>query len=96
MSSPVKSANWDGVERRKPDSNRRTDKSRRASGERRLDLRVSSTHHRRTLRGWIRSLTKARLGVDRRKGKNRRIINDRRNPLSQSRLTSEELADLLR
>ncbi|OEU47087.1 MAG: hypothetical protein BA866_08530 [Desulfobulbaceae bacterium S5133MH15] len=96
MKPPAKNHKWDGVERRKPGSNRRTNVDRRKiAAERRRDTRDGLPGHKRTLRGWIRSLTRTRLGVDRRKGRDRRTITDRRNPLSQARLTREELADLL-
>jgi hypothetical protein len=47
------------------------------------------------MKAWIRSLTNARLGVDRRKKVDRRSIEDRRQQRLESILTKEELADLL-
>ncbi len=47
------------------------------------------------MKAWIRSLTNARLGVDRRKKADRRSIEDRRLQRLESLLTQEELADLL-
>ncbi len=96
MNPPSNNHIWDGIERRKPGSNRRKAEHRRVAMERRRDTRGEALEHKRTLRSWVRSLTRSRLGVDRRKGRDRRTITDRRNPLSQSRLTKEELADLLR
>ena len=93
MSEPANSA-WDGTERRKK-NRRRDDHDRRKSMERRCDIRENRRKPKKTLRTWMRSLTNARLGVDRRKGKDQRTIHDRRNPSPRSMLTKEELADLL-
>lgn len=87
--------NWDEVERRMPNSDRRNTE-RRSYLERRYDGRGGGQRHRRSLLGWLRSLAKIRLGVDRRKNVNRRAdVNDRRLPPS-SLLTKEELAALLK
>ncbi len=93
MNVPADSA-WDGTERRKK-SRRQDNNDRRRSVERRCDTRDSRRKPKKTLRTWVRSLTNARLGVDRRKGKDQRTIHDRRNPSPRSMLTKEELADLL-
>lgn len=90
-------AEWDGkAERRRPESCRRkSDRDRRGFSERRYDPRKAKNPNR-TLYGWIRSLTRARLGVDRRQQGDQRIIENRRVPLKpSSMLTKEELADLL-
>lgn len=94
MTPPVYN-NWDGTERRKPNSCRRNNE-RRSARERRYDSRDSATKINRSFYGWLRSLIKARLGVDRRKYTDQRIVADRRNPTPRSMLTKEELADLLR
>lgn len=86
---------WDGIERRKPNSCRRQSE-RRSSRERRYDRREGTTKNNRGFYGWIRSLLKARLGVDRRKRIDRRVVADRRSPTPRSMLTKEELADLLK
>ena len=93
MNPPVYKT-WDGTERRKPNSCRRQSE-RRSSRERRYDRREGSTKNR-GFYGWIRSLLKARLGVDRRKNIDRRVVADRRSPTPRSMLTKEELADLLK
>ncbi len=94
MNLPV-SKSWDGIERRKPNSCRRIGE-RRSSRERRHDRRGGNKNKNRSFYGWLRSLVKARLGVDRRKNTDRRVIADRRNPMPRSMLTKEELADLLK
>ena len=94
MNPPVYK-NWDGVERRKPNSNRRNSE-RRSARERRFDRRDSTLKKNRGFYGWLRSLIKARLGVDRRKYIDQRTVPDRRNPSPRSMLTKEELADLLK
>jgi len=87
--------NWDEVERRRPNSDRRN-AERRSYLERRYDRRGGGQKHRRSLLGWLRSLAKIRLGVDRRKNVDRRAVaKDRRLPPS-SLLTKEELAALLK
>lgn len=88
---------WDGTtERRRPESCRRkSDRERRDYSERRYDSRKAKNPNR-TLHGWIRSLTHARLGVDRRQQGDQRIVLNRRTPLRpSSMLTKEEIADLL-
>ncbi|MFT5728503.1 MAG: hypothetical protein ACI8PB_002657 [Desulforhopalus sp.] len=88
---------WDGTtERRRPEScRRRNDRDRRAYSERRYDSRKAKNPHR-TLYGWIRSLTRSRLGVDRRQQGDQRIIANRRTPSRpSSMLTKEEISDLL-
>jgi hypothetical protein len=88
---------WNGTtERRHPESCRRSsDRDRRGYSERRYDSRKAK-HPNRTLYGWVRSITRARLGVDRRQQGDQRIIENRRTPLRpNSMLTKEEIADLL-
>lgn len=92
MNAPI-SKSWDGVERRTPNGCRRRSPERRSDRERRHDRRKDPTR-RRTLKEWIRSLTHARLGVDRRKGTDQRLF-DRRSSMPRSLLTQEELHDLL-
>ena len=90
-------SDWDGItERRHPESCRRkADQDRRGYSERRYDSRKAKNPNR-TLHGWVRSLTRARLGVDRRKQGDQRIIENRRTPpRPSSMLTKEEIADLL-
>jgi len=86
---------WDGIERRNLHTNRRKGENRRSPTERRCDTRDESQKQKLTLRCWMRSLTNARLGVDRRKKVDQRSAIDRRNPNPRSMLTKEELADLL-
>lgn len=86
---------WDGIERRKPLRQRREDSDRRVYYERRFDFREAHPPSRRSVGAWVRSLTNARLGVDRRKGEERRSECDRRSQKLRSLLTPEELADLL-
>ncbi len=86
--------NWDGTERRKPNSCRRTSE-RRSARERRNDRREVANKGHRSFYGWLRSLIKARMGVDRRKFVDQRKVADRRNPTPRSMLTKEELTDLL-
>lgn len=85
---------WDGIERRQANSCRRTS-DRRTFQERRYDSR-NTKNPNRTFRGWLRSFTHTRLGVDRRKRGEQRIVANRRNPRPSSMLTKEEIADLLR
>ncbi len=94
MSPPV-NRRWDGTERRKPNSCRRI-AERRSALERRCDRRESTPAKNRTMYGWLRSLVKTRLGVDRRKYFDRRIVADRRSTSPRSMLTQEELTDLLK
>lgn len=90
------SQDWDGVERRGTVGERRICSERRASVERRSDFREEEGRPvRRSLKAWVRSLAKARLGVDRRKPGERRLCSDRRSQKLRSLLTPEELADLL-
>jgi len=81
------------VERRKG-SDRRKGGDRRAAIERRHDSREGLGGRKKNIRVWLRSLTNARLGVDRRKGE-RRLIAERRQRRANSLLTKEEIADLL-
>lgn len=68
---------------------------RRNSGERRRDPRDGNQTRKRSLFAWLRSLTRSRLGVDRRKGIEQRMF-DRRCSGPRSLLTQEELEALLR
>ncbi|MFW2365609.1 MAG: hypothetical protein ACN4GW_04285 [Desulforhopalus sp.] len=87
---------WDGVERRNPNNQRRIS-DRRSYRERRSDTRGNSQKPRRRLSAWFRSLIRARLGVDRRKNIDRRVLPDRRHQKTPSSLlTKDELADLLK
>jgi len=82
-------------DRRKLHGDRR-EIERRLYTERRYDSRENGRkHNNRSFYGWIRSLVKLRLGVDRRKNNNqRKRISDRRRP--SSLLTKDELTDLLK
>ena len=91
---PIARFSWDGVERRQPDSCRRQSTDRRRSPERRLDTRINS-NPKRSVKAKIHSIISARLGVDRRKGGDRRII-ERRSTSIRSLVTPEELDALLR
>ena len=86
---------WNEIERRKPARERRESSNRRFKDERRFDFRDAHPPARRSVAAWVRSLTNARLGVDRRKGTERRVV-DRRSTELQSLLTPQEIADLLR
>ena len=81
-------------EERRKNGDRRESKERRSSEERRHDFRDGSNGPKRTIKIWLRSITKARLGVDRRK-EERRNLSDRRQPHLQPLLTPEEIKDLL-
>lgn len=81
------------VERRKG-GNRRKGEDRRLNKERRHDFRDKSVPRRRTLRIWVRSLARARLGVDRRKGERRSPVGRRQQNLN-SLLSHNEIYDLL-
>ncbi|WP_458775422.1 hypothetical protein [Desulforhopalus sp. 52FAK] len=84
---------WDGTDRRQSSRCRRSS-DRRSYNERRNDPRQSQKSNR-SFYAWVRSLTHARLGVDRRKQGDQRIISNRRNSRPSAMLTKEELADLL-
>lgn len=86
---------WNEIERRKPARERRESSDRRFKDERRFDFREIHPPACRSVTAWMRSLINARLGVDRRKGDERRIV-DRRSAALRSLLTPEEIADLLR
>jgi len=93
MTDSKDSAEKKFVERRKG-GNRRMGGDRRAALERRHDSRNGLSGRKKNIRIWLRSLTNARLGVDRRKGE-RRQITDRRERRANALLTKEEIADLL-
>jgi hypothetical protein len=86
---------WDGVERRESNNFRRTTK-RRTYRERRHDRRDGGQRQSRGFYNWLRSHTKIRLGVDRRKNGDRRITLNRRSLTPRLMLTKDELADLLK
>lgn len=75
---------------------RRLQGDRRVSNERRTDPRGEVGGAKRSLRRWIRSVTKPRVGVDRRKGGDRRSHQTQTDTNLTSLLTPEELADLLK
>lgn len=81
-------------EDRRKNGERRVLADRRAQVERRIDTRNSAEKKKRSLRTWFRSLTNARLGVDRRKG-DRRSGFDRRQKNLHSLLSQNEIQDLL-
>nr|WP_321466340.1 hypothetical protein [uncultured Desulfobulbus sp.] len=84
------------VERRVAKKDRRRTCERRCGQERRRDNRLSPARQAKTLKEWFRSVTHLRLGVDRRKNRERRLPYDRRQANQASSLLSpEELADLL-
>lgn len=96
QSSNSQSGNWNGVERRTNTRDRRQSNGRRSPRERRLDKRVASNSKRPlSLLDRLRKLTRPRLGVDRRKGGDQRILGDRRKSYPAALLTKEELAALL-
>ena len=86
---------WDKEERRKGGSGRREFSERRAANERRFDYRDAEQPPRRSIKSWVRALSNARLGVDRRKGSERRL-QDRRSLELRSLLSSEEIEAFLR
>lgn len=88
MNARISTPGWDGVERRSRSS------CRRNSSERRQDPRRGPTR-RRSLQAWLRSVTRGRPGVDRRKGAEQRLF-ERRCSDPHSLLTQEELEALLR
>ncbi len=93
MTDSKDSAEKKFVERRKG-GDRRLGGDRRVASERRHDFRNGVNTRKKNIRLWLRSLTNARLGVDRRKGE-RRQIADRRQRKTNALLTKEEIADLL-
>lgn len=94
MNVRINTLTWDGVERRSQNSCRRRNPDRRNCSERRQDPRRGPTS-RRSLLAWLRSLTRGRLGVDRRRGVEQRMF-ERRCSGTRSLLTQEELEALLR
>ncbi len=82
-----------GIDRRGQNNFRRKNIDRRNSSERRQDPRTGC-NIKRSFSAWIRSLTSGRLGVDRRKGCERRLY-DRRSSDSCSLITREEMEALL-
>lgn len=86
---------WDGEERRRSGGERRMSTARRYVHERRYDYREADPPVRRSIKSWMRSLSNSRLGVDRRKGEERRLLRDRRSLQLCSLLSPEELAALL-
>jgi len=95
-SSNSHSVGWNGAERRTRTDDRRQTNGRRVPQERRLDERVTSLSKQQlSLMGRFRKLTRPRLGVDRRKGSDQRVMDDRRNTCPAALLTKEELSALL-
>lgn len=94
MNARLSPSAWDGTERRSPKSCRRRIPDRRQHGERRRDPRTGE-QRKRSLLSWLRSLTRKRLGVDRRKGTEQRMF-ERRCSGPRSLLTQEELEALLK
>ena len=85
---PPSHGSWDGAERRRSIE-------RRSRVERRADPRAAPEQQQRSIIGAIRTVLNPRVGVDRRKGGERRR---RRRPGSapgSDVLTAEELDDLL-
>lgn len=68
---------------------------RRVTDERRCDRRVSSNGSR-SLKAWVKSLTRPRIGVDRRKQGDRRTQQIRPARDLRSLLTADEINDLLK
>ncbi len=68
---------------------------RRVSAERRSDRRVGSNESR-SLKAWVRSLIRPRMGVDRRKQGDRRKAQIRPVCDLRSLLTAEEISELLK
>lgn len=94
MSRTSKTSDSPLVERRKNGDRRKTG-DRRSHTERRHDFRDGSNQGQRmSLRVWLRSKAKSRLGVDRRKGE-RRSMSDRRQQKPHVLLSREEISDLL-
>jgi hypothetical protein len=83
------------LERRLNTSDRRKTGDRRSQDERRFDSRLATVKQRKTIKVWLRSMTRSRLGVDRRKKDDRRTSNNRRRQSMRSILTRDEIADLL-
>jgi len=93
MNAPANTL-WNGTERRGTSCRRHSDR-RRTDFERRCDTRGTSQKKKQGFYRWLRSITNARLGVDRRKNIEQRLNGNRRSILSGAMLTKEELADLL-
>lgn len=86
-------AQWDGTERRERGRCRRKARERRSHRERRSDRRQGRGQKRSPLQ-WLRSVCRARLGVDRRQRIDQRGW-ERRTLSTRSLLTKEELNELL-
>ena len=95
MNAYLSPPSWDGTERRSQNSCRRKTQDRRRSGERRRDPRDYDERPRLTFLAWLRSKTRFRLGVDRRKGREQRLF-ERRCSGPRSLLSQEELEALLK
>jgi hypothetical protein len=82
---------------RRVNGERRESGDRRANNERRYDFRDGSGLglKPKTIKIWIRSITRTRLGVDRRKGDRRRGIDRRQTVHFHALLTRDEISDLL-
>lgn len=86
---------YKNAQRKDPSAMVRRGPDRRVSDERRNDNRESNMS-RRSVRSWIKSLLKPRLGVDRRKGVDRRQARQRLEQLDpKSLVTADELKHLL-
>lgn len=75
---------------------RRVQRDRRIQGERRTDPRGGGSGRKRSVMAWVRMLTNPRIGVDRRKGVDRRRSDRERTIRIKSLLTQEELSVLLK
>ncbi|MBE0583217.1 MAG: hypothetical protein IH612_05575 [Desulfofustis sp.] len=75
---------------------RRVHPDRRVCGERRSDPRGDGIGRKRSIMAWVRTLTNPRIGVDRRKGIDRRRSEPERTIRIKSLLTQEELSELLK
>jgi hypothetical protein len=96
MAQITETQNWDGIERRNQQNIRRSGE-RRSQQERRNDPRLHRAKQRHiNLLTFFRTLKHMRLGVDRRKNAEQRILPDRRNLTLRSLLSKEEIEDLLK
>ena len=75
---------------------RRVRSDRRVQGERRSDPRGGGSGRKRSVIAWVRTLTNPRIGVDRRKGVDRRRNEPERTIRIKTLLTQEELSELLK
>ncbi len=94
MQEKIETDVWNNKERRSGICDRRGCGDRRSRQERREDRRIASS--RKSLKNWFRSLMRMRLGVDRRKGVERRQFKDGRRQDLAYVLTAEEISLLLK